>query len=331
MSTASVAARSFTRAEILARLAATLGAPPADRRRRCRRRHHRQVRRDRRRRPRLRAREQPVAQPRRAHLDLHRQPDRHDARDVPRDRQRRGAHAGDRRDRCDRRTAPAPGARRRRLPRARDQRHHQLPHRARPTPAPGDAPATTSEWAPTASSSCSSLARERDAFTVGQAYDVTFAGELAGAGADLIVARCGLTQGGMVGPSADAESSLSIEAATEHVQAVIESARAQNPDVFVIAHGGPFARPADTEYLYANSDVQGILGESAHRAHPRRGVRRGRDRVVQEPRAAHRAAARLTRGDTVPIFTRETLKIPEAAVGRDRRLRVHPPRPGHGA
>ena len=31
----------------------------------------------------------------------------------------------------------------------------------------------------------------------------------------------------------------------------------------MLAHGGPFARPADTEYLYANSDVQGILGESA--------------------------------------------------------------------
>ncbi len=31
----------------------------------------------------------------------------------------------------------------------------------------------------------------------------------------------------------------------------------------MIAHGGPFNRPATTEYLYANSDVQGILGESA--------------------------------------------------------------------
>ncbi|GAA1466309.1 phosphoenolpyruvate hydrolase family protein [Microbacterium thalassium] len=107
------------------------------------------------------------------------------------------------------------------------------------------------------------LCRERDVFTVGQAYDAGFAGDLAAAGADLIVARCGLTQGGMVGPSPDAESSLSIEAATDHVQAVVESARAANPGVFVIAHGGPFARPADTEHLYAHSDVQGILGESA--------------------------------------------------------------------
>lgn len=108
-----------------------------------------------------------------------------------------------------------------------------------------------------------SLARERGVFTVGQAYDVTFAGELAAAGADLIIARCGLTQGGAVGPSPDAESSLDVQAATSHVQAVLESARASNPDVFVVAHGGPFAHPADTEYLYANSDVQGIHAESA--------------------------------------------------------------------
>jgi predicted TIM-barrel enzyme len=67
----------------------------------------------------------------------------------------------------------------------------------------------------------------------------------------------------MVGPRADTESSLSVQAATEHVQAVLESARAQKPDVLVIAHGGPFNHPATTEYLYANSDVQGILGESA--------------------------------------------------------------------
>lgn len=107
------------------------------------------------------------------------------------------------------------------------------------------------------------LARSRDLFSVGQAYDVTFAGELAAAGADLIVARCGLTQGGTVGPSPDAESSLSAERAIEHIQHVIETARAANPDVFVIAHGGPIARPSDTDALYRSTDVQGILAESA--------------------------------------------------------------------
>ncbi len=107
------------------------------------------------------------------------------------------------------------------------------------------------------------LAREYDMLAVGQSFSPEFAEELAGAGADVIVARCGNTQGGMVGPSPDAGSSMSIEQATEHVQAVLEAARKGNPDVLVLAQGGPFARPTDTDFLYANSDVQGILGESA--------------------------------------------------------------------
>ena len=107
------------------------------------------------------------------------------------------------------------------------------------------------------------LAREHELLAVGQSYTPGFAEELAGGGADVIVARCGLTQGGMVGPSPNADSSLSLEQATEQVQQILEASRRANPDVFVLAHGGPFNRPETTEYLYAHSDVQGILGESA--------------------------------------------------------------------
>jgi predicted TIM-barrel enzyme len=107
------------------------------------------------------------------------------------------------------------------------------------------------------------LARDADFFSVGQAYDTDVAGELAASGADLIVARCGLTIGGSVGPRADSPGVLGLEESVQRVQDIIDAARAANPEVFVIAHGGPFARPADTEYLYAQTDVQGILGESA--------------------------------------------------------------------
>lgn len=107
------------------------------------------------------------------------------------------------------------------------------------------------------------LAREHDLLAMGQSYNPGFAEELAAGGADVIVARVGPTQGGTVGPSPDAPSSMNLERATAHVQEVLEAARRGNPDVYVLAHGGPFATPASTEYLYANSDVQGILGESA--------------------------------------------------------------------
>ncbi len=107
------------------------------------------------------------------------------------------------------------------------------------------------------------LAREHDLLAMGQTFNPGFAEELAADGADVIVARVGPTQGGMVGPSPDAGSSMNLEQATERVQEILEAARRGNPDVFVLAHGGPFATPEDTAYLYANSDVQGILGESA--------------------------------------------------------------------
>ncbi len=55
----------------------------------------------------------------------------------------------------------------------------------------------------------------------------------------------------------------SLEQAAEHVQSLLEAARAESPELIVLAQGGPFARPADTEFLYAQTAAQGILGESA--------------------------------------------------------------------
>ena len=104
------------------------------------------------------------------------------------------------------------------------------------------------------------LAHEADFFTVAHAYVSEDARALAAAGADVLVARCGLTMGGMSGP-VGVEGSLAQGA--EHVQTLIEAARAENPGLIVLAHGGPFARPDDTDLLYAQTDAQGILGESA--------------------------------------------------------------------
>jgi predicted TIM-barrel enzyme len=104
------------------------------------------------------------------------------------------------------------------------------------------------------------LAHAADLFTIGFAFSEEHARGLAAAGADLVVARCGLTVGGMVGPK---EPQLSLEESIAHVQAIVEAVRAENPDVIVLAHGGPFARPDDTDYLYAKTDVHGFFGESA--------------------------------------------------------------------
>ncbi|MFN8526038.1 MAG: phosphoenolpyruvate hydrolase family protein [Chloroflexota bacterium] len=104
------------------------------------------------------------------------------------------------------------------------------------------------------------LARARDLFTLGFAFSEEHASGLATAGADVVVARCGLTVGGMVGPR---EPQMPLAESCAHVQSIVEAARAVSPDVICLAHGGPFARPSDTEHLYANTDVQGFFGESA--------------------------------------------------------------------
>jgi predicted TIM-barrel enzyme len=103
------------------------------------------------------------------------------------------------------------------------------------------------------------LARAADFFTVAHAYTAAHARGLAAAGADVLVARCGLTQGGLAGP----RGGMSLPQAAEHVQAILDAAVAENPDLIVLAHGGPFARPEDTDLLYAQTDAQGVLGESS--------------------------------------------------------------------
>jgi predicted TIM-barrel enzyme len=104
------------------------------------------------------------------------------------------------------------------------------------------------------------LARQQDLFTIGFAFSTEHARGLAAAGADVIVARCGLTAGGMSGPK---EPLLSREAAPGYVQDIIDAARSENRDIIALAHGGPFSTPDDTQYLYDHSDAQGFLGESS--------------------------------------------------------------------
>jgi predicted TIM-barrel enzyme len=104
------------------------------------------------------------------------------------------------------------------------------------------------------------LARAGDFFTVAHAYVPEHARALAAAGADVVVARCGLTAGGMSGPEGVDGAH---EEACEHVQALIEAARAESPEVIVLAQGGPFAGPRDTDILYERTAAQGVLGESA--------------------------------------------------------------------
>lgn len=104
------------------------------------------------------------------------------------------------------------------------------------------------------------IARRLDFFTCCYGYTEEQTQGLAAAGADVIVPHAGWTTGGLAGAGA---SAMSLQAAAEHVQKLIDLARRENPDIICLSHGGPISGPADTKYLYEHTDSQGFLGASS--------------------------------------------------------------------
>ena len=82
---------------------------------------------------------------------------------------------------------------------------------------------------------------------------------MVGAGVDMIVAHMGLTVGGAIG----APHAMAMDEAARGVAAIAEASRRARPDVFVVAHGGPIAGPADAEKLFGLVEVDGFVGASS--------------------------------------------------------------------
>ena len=103
-------------------------------------------------------------------------------------------------------------------------------------------------------------AHEMDLLTTPYAFNAEEAGAMAGAGADVVVAHMGLTTKGAIG----ATSALSLEQAPAKVQAIADAAKAVNPDVIVLCHGGPISMPEDAEYVLQRTEgVHGFYGASS--------------------------------------------------------------------
>lgn len=103
------------------------------------------------------------------------------------------------------------------------------------------------------------LAGERDLYTTAYVFNPDEARQMAEAGVDMVIPHVGLTTGGTIG----ATNAISLAEAAERVQAIIAGARAVNPKVVGLAHGGPIAEPADLAYILANTDAQGFVGASS--------------------------------------------------------------------
>jgi predicted TIM-barrel enzyme len=83
---------------------------------------------------------------------------------------------------------------------------------------------------------------------------------MAQAGADIVVCHLGLTTGGNIG----AQTGLKLADCVAPITAWAAAAKAVNPDVIVLCHGGPIATPEDAQFiLHHCPECHGFYGASS--------------------------------------------------------------------
>src|ERR1019366_2349466 len=103
-------------------------------------------------------------------------------------------------------------------------------------------------------------AHRLDLLTTPYVFDEAQAGQMASAGADVLVAHMGLTTKGSIG----ARTALTLDQCVPRIQAIHDAAVAVNPNIVVLCHGGPVAEPADAAYVLARTrGVAGFFGASS--------------------------------------------------------------------
>jgi predicted TIM-barrel enzyme len=104
------------------------------------------------------------------------------------------------------------------------------------------------------------LAHERNLLTAPYVFDPEQAADMARAGADVLVPHMGLTTGGAIGAS----TAKTLEECVPLIQAMHDAAKAVNPDVLVLCHGGPIAEPDDAAFVIERTEgVVGFFGASS--------------------------------------------------------------------
>lgn len=103
-------------------------------------------------------------------------------------------------------------------------------------------------------------ARALDLLTTPYVFCEADAQAMAGAGADLIVCHLGLTTGGAIG----AGTALTLADCVARINAWAAAAKAVNPEVIVLCHGGPIATPDDAQHVLARCPAcHGFYGASS--------------------------------------------------------------------
>ncbi|KAM0694577.1 hypothetical protein Q7P36_004933 [Cladosporium allicinum] len=104
------------------------------------------------------------------------------------------------------------------------------------------------------------LAHEMDLVTTPYVFNPEEAKLMAEAGADVVVAHMGLTSSGSIG----AQTGKSLEQCVDDIKAIQEAARGVNPDIIVLCHGGPIAKPEDARFVLERcKGLHGFFGASS--------------------------------------------------------------------
>ncbi|MEO6409071.1 MAG: phosphoenolpyruvate hydrolase family protein [Burkholderiaceae bacterium] len=103
-------------------------------------------------------------------------------------------------------------------------------------------------------------ARALDLLTTPYVFCEADARAMAVAGADMVVCHLGLTTGGAIG----AETALTLDDCVTRTNTWAAAAKAVDPDVIVLCHGGPIATPEDARYVLAHCPAcHGFYGASS--------------------------------------------------------------------
>ena len=103
-------------------------------------------------------------------------------------------------------------------------------------------------------------ARAMDLLTTPYVFSEADARAMAQAGADIVVCHLGLTTGGAIG----AGTALQLADCVAPINAWAAAAKAINPEVIVLCHGGPIATPDDAQYILRHCPAcHGFYGASS--------------------------------------------------------------------
>lgn len=102
-------------------------------------------------------------------------------------------------------------------------------------------------------------AARRDMFALAYAFTPEQARELVRAGAHAIASHVGTTVGGQRG----AASRLGLDEAAARSEEIFAAARAVDPGILLLAHGGPIEGPEEVAYVLERTSAQGFIGGSA--------------------------------------------------------------------